>query len=92
QATATLDSTRFTGGFTLNLDDMSRFSVTGSLNTLDLDSYFPVLVEETEAQSFADQMQTLKESLKGFGGYTGSVNLTAGRMKVMDADVRGAEI
>ena len=90
-ATATLDSTRFTGGLTLNLEDLNHFAVTGSLNNLDLDSYFPALAEKSEASTLAERVKNLQETLQGFADYTGLINLKAARLKLMGANLQGVD-
>lgn len=89
RAAVTLDSTRFSGGLSVNLDQLSHFVITGSVNTLDLDSYFPDLIESEAAATLAGRVQNLRETLKGLAGYTGMIDLKAGRLKLMGANLRG---
>lgn len=87
RATISLDSTRFAGGITLDLDDPSLFAVAGSINNLDLDSYFPELLQKTEHENLASRINGWQEGLKALTGYTGIIDLKADRLKMMGANL-----
>lgn len=87
-ATATLDSTRFSGGMTLDLDDSTHFAVAGTVNDIDLDAYFPDLLEKAEYANFSDQFKGWQEALKGLTGYTAIIDLKLDRLKMMGANLR----
>ncbi|MHA1544159.1 MAG: AsmA family protein [Alphaproteobacteria bacterium] len=88
RATISLDSTRFAGGVTLDLDDPSLFAVAGTINTLDLDTYFPDLLQKTEHENLTAQINSIQEGLTGLAGYNGIIDLKVGRLKMMGANLR----
>ncbi len=86
-ATITLDSTRFAGGLTLDTADPTLFAVAGSINDLDLDTYYPDLLQKKEYASLGEKINAWQESLKGLVGYTGTIDLKAGRIKMAGANL-----
>lgn len=86
-ATISLDSTRFAGGVTLDLDDPSLFAVAGTINTLDLDTYYPDLLQKTEHENMASRINGWQEGLMGLSGFTGIMDLKADRLKMMGANL-----
>lgn len=87
RATISLDSTRFAGGVTLDLDDPSLFAIAGSISTLDIDTYFPDLLLKTEHENLASRINGWQEGLKALTGYTGIIDLKADRLKIMGANL-----
>lgn len=84
--TATVDTTRFSGDFRTNLDREGRFEITGQVDTLDLDSYFPFLAEKSETETLAERVRDLHDSLKKLTGFDASLDLKAGKVRLMGAD------
>jgi len=89
KATIGLDSTRFSGGMTLDLEKITHFAIVGSLNNLDIDSYFPAAAGEGEAQTLAERVQNLKQTLKDLSDYNGFISLRAETLKAIGANIRG---
>ncbi len=89
QARVSLDSTRFSGGLTLDLEDLTHFAIIGSLNTLDIDSYFPGLTEGKQDQTLSERVQNIEETLQALEEYDGFISLQAGNLKLMGANIRG---
>jgi uncharacterized protein involved in outer membrane biogenesis len=86
EVAVSVDSTRFTGSLTVDLDRDGAFEAAGSLDSLDLDSYFPVLAEKSEAATLAERIADLQESLKTLVGHKAGLDLKAGKLRLMGAD------
>jgi len=84
-----LDSTRFSGGLTLDLENLKHFAIVGSLNTLDLDSYFPTAAGEEQEQTLAERVENLKEALADLSDYDGFISLNADTLRAIGANIRG---
>lgn len=89
-ARVNLDTSRFSGGLTANLDEAGSFAVASSVDALDLDSYFPFLAEKSREETLAGRIRALHAALEPLADFNAVLDLKAGRLRMMAADARDA--